>query len=568
MAISPVITIMSYLGAFILRKKLHNRGRQKWLHQVRRIPFAAALCQPYVFLMVVFLLQYAYLVYEFSRLLVRYEWLAPSTFTVPNCKDDPDFLAEYAIPPAIRMLALISPLFVGLTWLITMVHWFKHLPKNRGFDEDLRWYPSFSHDLAMQVVALPLMYGTFALDSVLEMLRLLTGDQFRHIPEWRISRDCLGEWSRMQLITDQAYQTNTQLADLYEAWALRCFGTLCFVLVGRQINREVPTVKYILSTIKSHLESVSTAASGDRSILDDVKILTDPRNSLFKPLQQTSRIGVRVFVWTYALKSMYLLVLTLLGKLDLQLCGEGGKFKPACSLMPYLDGACFLASTLAIYNIVVFEHNLSSILKEGYFRPFEKFLGVKVMVSICFIQSFVLEVLGSWLWDLSKEQVNLCYSCLLCCEVLPLSLLLFIAWRPVEGDWHNGDFYGQLPQQMREGASQLSLGDFRGRGQLADEASDMFDDSVVFQKSRELTATLGNRPAFSDELTGIIELRGEVQAREAKAIEDVINGLSRSMRAHYKPAALFRTVTPTSAGTEGTSWKSCARPLMVGVSET
>mmetsp|Transcript_4949 Transcript_4949/g.14434 ORF Transcript_4949/g.14434 Transcript_4949/m.14434 type:complete len:564 (-) Transcript_4949:75-1766(-) len=563
MAISPAFMVLTYLGAFFLRKKLHNRERQKWIHQVRRFP-VAVLLQPYTCLMAVFMLQYAYLVYAFARLFNRYRWLDPSTFALPDCTNEPNFSAEYEIPNAIRMLAMISPIFIGLTWVVTITHWAKHLPKNRGFDEDLRWYPTFSHDLAMQVVALPLVYGNFLLDSVLEMLRLLTGESFSMVPDSRVAKDCEGEWNRLKLQIEQTCQSNTQLADLYEAWALRCFGTLCFALVGRQINREVPTVKYILSTIKNHLQSVASAESGDRSILDDVKILTDPRNQLFKPLQLTSRIGVRVFVWTYAIKSVYLLVLTFLGHIDLQLCGEGGKFPPACSFLPYLDGACFLASTLAIYNIVVFEHNLNSILKAGHFRPFEKFLGVKVMVSICFIQSFVLEVLGSWLWDLSKEQISLCYSCLLCCEVLPLSLLLYIAWRPAEGDWHHGDLYDHL--EPAEGDGRMPLNSFVGRGQLADEASTMFDDSLVFQKSRELSATLGPRPAFSDELTGIIELRGEVQAREAKALEDVINSLSKSMRAQYKPAALLRTMTPATSS--GSGWKSSSRPLILSSSET
>jgi len=550
---------VTYLGAFALRKMLHNRERQKWIHQIECLPRGlrnpvAALLQPYTVLLVMFMAQYAYLVFAFSDLLKSYPWLDPKTYHLPDCPNHPELSVEYGIPSSVRMLALISPLFIGLTWVVTVAHWYLHLPKHRQFDEDIRWYPSFSHDLAMQVAALPLVYGIFALDSVLEMLRLLTGYYYE---EDRMAADCAAEWKRLKLGTDQTYQTNTQLADLYEAWALRCFGVLCFTLVGRQVNREVPTVKYILNTIKNHLESVAAGGS-DLRILGDVKLLTDPRKLLFDPLQQTSRIGVRVFVWTYAMKSVYLLVLTFLGHLDLQLCGEGGKFKPACSMMPYLDGACFLASTLAIYNIVVFEHNLGAILKNDQFRPIPKFLGVKVMVSICFLQSFVLEVLGSWLWDLSQEQSHLTYSCLLCCEVLPLSVLLFIAWRPVEGDWHKGDFYGQLDDDLRDAVSRqslqppgqapLTLGSFRGRGQLADEASSMFDDSTVFQRSRELSATMGPRGAFATELTGIIELRGPVEAKEAKALEDVINSLGgrHNIRAHYKPAALFRT-PPTNS---------------------
>jgi len=369
---------------------------------------------------------------------------------------------------------------------------------------------------------------------VLEMLRLLTGHTYTDKAKLNSDRSSQDEWNRVLLSVEQTYETNTELADLYEAWALRCFGMLCFVLVSRQVKREVPTVKYIISTIKNHLESVASEGSGDRGILEDIKILSDPRKLLFEPLQQTSSIGVRIFVWTYAMKSVYLLTLTFLAQLDMQLCGAGGK------LPPYLDGACFLASTLAIYNIVVFEHYLKDILKEGHFRPFAKFLGVKVMVSIAFMQSFVLNVLAGWMWGLSKEQINLCYSCLICCEVLPLSLLLLFAWKPSKNDWHGGDFYGDLPLAS---SGSPSFSRFQGTGQLADEDTSAFDDSVTFQRSRELSSTMGPRPALCDELTGIIELRGEVEARQGKAVEDVVNSLSKSMRAQYKPAALFRGVS-------------------------
>jgi len=438
----------------------------------------------------------------------------------------------------LRFMSLISPWCIFLTWIFTLIHWWQHLRSPRSFDEDICWYPSYSHDLAMQVVALPLVYGIFSLDSVLEMLRLLTGQSYMAIPEQRRDANPVLEWDRILLRVDQKYDTNTELADLYEAWALRCFGMLCFLLVSRQVKREVPTVKYIISTIKDHLGRVASEGNGDRGILEEIKILNDPGKLLYQPLQQTSRIGVVVFVWTYALKSGYLLGLNFLAQLDLQLCGPNGKFPPACSLLPYLDGACFLASTLAIYNIVVFEHNLSDILNEGQFRPFAKFLGVKLMVSITFIQSFALNVLAKFLWNLSKEQIDLCYSCLVCCEVVPLSLLLYYAWRPCQDDWHAGDFYGHL---LPQGGIEASMQAFQGKGQLADEDASSFDESRQFQQSRELSISMDPRQALHDELTGFIELRGEFEACEAQVIEDLVNTLSKKVKATYRPAALFRT---------------------------
>jgi len=538
MDLSPVMVVVAYVAILFARRKLHDRKVQAWLHKRRRFPLAV-LAQPYTCLMAVFMIFYTYLMVSFNILLSRYKWLDPETFTLPNCTlAKSEGWSDYTIPGPLRFMALISPWCIFLTWIFTLIHWWQHLRSPRSFDEDICWYPSYSHDLAMQVVALPLVYGIFSLDSVLEMLRLLTGQSFMAISEERREANPALEWDRIMLRVNQKYDTNQELADLYEAWALRCFGMLCFLLVSRQVKREVPTVKYIISTIKDHLRRVTSEGNGDRGILEEIKILNDPGKLLYQPLQQTSRIGVVVFVWTYALKSGYLLGLNFLAQVDLQLCGPNGKFKPACSLLPYLDGACFLASTLAIYNIVVFEHNLSDILNEGQFRPFAKFLGVKLMVSIAFIQSFALNVLAKFFWDLSKEQIDLCYSCLVCCEVVPLSLLLYYAWRPCQDDWHAGDFYGHLRPQ---GGMETSMQGFQGRGQLADEDASSFDESLQFQQSRELSISMEPRQALHDELTGFIELRGEVEACEAKVIEDLVNTLSKGIKATYRPAALFRT---------------------------
>merc|ERR1712079_262489 len=88
---------------------------------------------------------------------------------------------------------------------------------------------------------------------------------------------------------------------------------------------------------------------------------------------------------------------------------------------------------------------------------------------------------------------------------------------------------------------ETSMQGFQGRGQLADEDASSFDESLQFQQSRELSISMEPRQALHDELTGFIELRGEVEACEAKVIEDLVNTLSKRMKATYRPAALFRT---------------------------
>jgi len=200
-------------------------------------------------------------------------------------------------------------------------------------------------------------------------------------------------------------------------------------------------------------------------------------------------------------------------------------------VIPYVDGACFLASTLAILNIVVFEQSLKDILDKERFRPFAKFLAVKMLVSIVFLQYYGLSVLMGQIWRMSDVQIRLSYACLVCCEVLPLSILVFVAWRPSEGDWYGGDCY------MEGGGAGAET---HGRGQLADESRSFTEADAPFVASRQPSQAMAAGRAMSDELTAIIELRGDVKAQEGRALEDVINTLSRTVSATYKPAALYR----------------------------
>ncbi|CAE8595306.1 unnamed protein product, partial [Polarella glacialis] len=535
------ILLLFILTGF-LRHKLHRRDTQEWLHKVKfgRLPWAA-IVQPYSFFLVVLLVVYLSMLSNFASLMHTYANLDPTAIHLPalNATRVDEEQGAYAVPGWLRFLAIVAPAFVGLTFVVTAAHLWLHLPRSRGFDEHLRWFPTYSHDLAMQVVALPLVYGIFALGSLVQMLELFTGKAYSDATNGSpgtVGPQAEAAWSRAVGHVDRSYKTNFELADLYEAWALRSFGKLCFTLVSRQVRLEVPTVQYILETVKSHLSVVASAESRDLGVLNDLVILSNPQKLLYEPLQQTSYIGVRVFVWTYGFKSVYLLALAILNDppFSIPLCGDDGVFPAVCSLIPYVDGAAFLASTLAIYNLVVFEQNLQDILNRNDFRAFEKFLSVKVLVSITFLQGFALQVILGSVYRFSKAQIDLCYAALICCEVLPLSLLVFKGWRPSSGDWYAGD--SESRQSRRDVESELM------RGQLADEASSPSDDAA-FVASRQPTEALTARLAQANDITAVIELRGDVRAKEGKALEDLINTFSKTVRAHYKPAALFRCRT-------------------------
>merc|ERR1712039_893075 len=77
----------------------------------------------------------------------------------------------------------------------------------------------------------------------------------------------------------------------------------------------------------------------------------------------------------------------------------------------FFQGAGFVASFAAIGNIVEIERGFHNHLSD--FKPFMKFWGTKVIVSIAFLQSTALALTPPFI-DWSDTRKNLFYASLLC----------------------------------------------------------------------------------------------------------------------------------------------------------
>jgi len=424
------------------------------LHQ-RSSRLRALLVQPYVLFHLVFLCYLCHCLAAYWSMMKEYTWLDSSTFEHRGARLIRTVQSRYYgtrqlqrpnhLFKGLRYMCILSPVSVVLTYVVTLLQvWRHHLPRRRGFDEELRWYPSHSHDLAMQVVAMPEVYGILALDSVVVMMQLMTGQAFSAVAAPGHAAHAMARHAHhMSLMT---FHSNMEVADLYEAWALRHFARLCLMRIGRRIRREAPLLQRMIE--RDRLELVPGRST-------QLEVLENPEACLFKPLEATTGMGLKVFVYTYGLKSVYMLLLTILSDapffIDLP-----KNFPAAASLVPCVQGAAFLASTIAIYNLVVLEHSFKHLLKSAGFTPVLKFWGVKALVSITFIQRLVMDIVMSKLLNYTDEQIDLCYACAICMQVLPLSLLTALAWRPRCGDWYGDD---------KDPAELLSI----PRGRLANE---------------------------------------------------------------------------------------------------
>ncbi|CAD7955184.1 unnamed protein product [Amoebophrya sp. A120] len=244
----------------------------------------------------------------------------------------------------------------------------------------------FPHDLSIQVIALPCVYSMMAFKSVVRVWMMMTASTHNN--------NVADIESRKQQLMDY-YESNYQLADLYEAWAIWCFSRLCV--------RQVKNI--------SRQERWEGTAK-----------------RLFKPLSSITLLGVQTFVLVYGISCFYQLLLSVLKKTlsidleDIPVVGSGIE-----TVATYINGAGFVASCLALYNIILFETQLHEWLDK--FDPFWKFWGAKILVSLAFLQTFVLKlILVDVFGLLTVPQEMLFYSTLTTMECLPIAILHMKAW--------------------------------------------------------------------------------------------------------------------------------------------
>ncbi|CAJ1386796.1 unnamed protein product, partial [Effrenium voratum] len=409
--------VLVFLAHHLHRRLCNNRDRQQKIHCLPRP--VALLIQPYVLFHSVFLFLLLESCMQMWDLMQATNWLDAENFPRWPFSRRPRMAEISRTVEVLRWMAIASPVVIVVTAVVTLRHlWLHHIVHQRAFDQDLRWYPSHSHDLAMQVATMPLIYGVFAFDCVIQTLVLMTGCAFM---EGAVSDNVL-EMTRH--LTQERYSTNLELADLYEAWALYNFGRLCLMRIRRQIRQEIPLLR-------------TSLASLDRLKQEDLRIFRDPERFLFRPLEVTTGIGVKIFVYTCAVKSLFALTITFLADepFHIKLCD---KAPWACQLLPHMDGAAFVTSTIAILSLIAIEHGFHEILRLQGFDPLPKFLGVKALVSVTCLQGLAMSFVQRQNL-LKSDEAALCNACLLCFELLPLSLLTSRAWKPSRGDWYEAD---------------------------------------------------------------------------------------------------------------------------------
>jgi len=310
--------------------------------------------------------------------------------------------------PFVRWASILSPLPVLATWVIcgwdTWTHARVIWRRTSGSTE--------AHDLAIQIIALPMVYSLMSLSALVRMWKVMSMNFFGELGPMPES------WADRRDREVELYEAAYQVADLYEAWALRHFAVLamqvlrkCFQTSGGQL-----------------VDTAQTSAPVYQAWAGTLK-------GLHKSVQSLTMQGIWSFVIVCAVQSLYGLTAPILEETFEEHFPEIIKAmhdsKPMVGF--FFLGMGTVASTAAICNILQIERTFH--LELLHFKPFWKFWGTKVLVSIAFLQSLLFMLPIPPFRGMSTVQANLTYSTLMCYECLLISLIHMHAWSAKE-QWY------------------------------------------------------------------------------------------------------------------------------------
>jgi hypothetical protein len=271
---------------------------------------------------------------------------------------------------------------------------------------------SEAHDLAIQIIALPMVYSLMSLSAVVRM--------------WKVMSNFFGEprddsWGAKQDYALEIYEADYMVADLYEAWALHHFA----VLAMQVLRRSFQNGGFLLDRAASALDTTTPVYQAWAGTL----------KGLHKSVRSLTMQGIWSFVIVCAVQSIYGLTTPVLEEAFEASFPEfiQAMNRNKSKVRFFFLGMGCVASTAAICNILQIERAFHYELL--HFKPFWKFWGTKVLVSIAFLQSLLFMLPIPPFRHMSIVQSNLTYSTIMCYECLGISLLHMYAWGAQE-EWY------------------------------------------------------------------------------------------------------------------------------------
>lgn len=337
-----------------------------------------------------------------------------------------------------KPLVLAAPLTLVMTFALCLFQSVAHVGEIRRGSAPLK------HDRAVQIIALPAVYGTMALSVTARVYRVMTregpavkgADPGAMLVPQSIFGDAAGTpESRAQLALSRS-ETCFLVGDLYEAWALYQFAKL---------------------TLETMALSLAKAESSERA---EERWVAHGLAKGHAAVESLAWLGVLLFLMVCLVQagwSIYMLTSV-----------TGATFAEYEGQMATFTAAGVVASMAAIYNISVVESQFEDLL-EG-FRPLLKFITVKVIVSVAFFQQGAFAVLKTLhdtlpnvlhalverlpvLGDIvafTPLQFEIFYSTLIVFECALVAVMHYFAWDSRE-EWYKADSGAAVVDPAQQG---------------------------------------------------------------------------------------------------------------------
>lgn len=265
------------------------------------------------------------------------------------------------------------------------------------------------HDRSIQIIALPSVYSCMCFSCMVQCYT------FQVTP---------GGGTYGQAFVVVRAETCLWIGDLYESWALYQFGTLSLEVMRNALVRQ------------------SLSPDPEERAAANALLVAHPA------VVRLAWIGIMAFVLTSATDAGVAMFYLLIGSGSNEIVGKFYKAESS------LDYAGFLACCAAIFNVYVVETQFHQFLEE--FRPYLKFLTVKILISFAygelyffsFLQTVtdlcpprilhtVREVpfLGA-LSSFNEIEFNMFYSAVLVLQCLLVAVMHLWAWK-TEEPWYD-----------------------------------------------------------------------------------------------------------------------------------
>lgn len=336
-----------------------------------------------------------------------------------------------------------------------------------GWQHNLSWVLQWSRDVAVQVLFMPMVYNLMMCRSVLHQWSALTG---RHSSD--IAMLDVDPHVKIALSENLA-TANASLAEMYDAYALWCFGNLGMRVVDHELRRaaggpsgDASSADEFADALVSRLvdEGVSTA-SGQQAVLrvlresrEELRVVRQETFSLLSVLHSTLLFGVKAYVVTAIGSAVYLISIAYINiAWDPGLCIDpdvgsavpipnatdvhSASWSPSghqvasawCVFENVIYGADFATSTIAIYNLFYFEQQLHRQLRR--FKPGLKFWSMKIPVTLAFSEIIFLKLVKPWT-GLTDSEINILDASSKGYFMVFVALLNICAWDPAE-EWYD-----------------------------------------------------------------------------------------------------------------------------------